>query len=273
MRYRQHLFVAIIFIRLCVPSPCQELTWQERLAQPEPPVLLNAKVPKAEDAIHIALGAYLKKMRFGISAYDSPSRPLVFELGYDLNGFGNIGNKIWEIRFAEMNQSTGYRALRAVIWVNSNSGDVSCISGAWDAELLNQDTPATHPLLRREDKPTTRPLAKVVGKSASHTLRIEGVKVANQSDAKKIAMKCYNEKMGAERLLNAGSLSNDDAKEISVSTLGYGVADFSNKGERVWEVRIMTNDNRLRALLWINPYNEKVHFIAGPWKKDSSKNS
>ncbi len=92
------------------------------------------------------------------------------------------------------------------------------------------------------------------------SLQIEGVKVSTQADAERIAFEAYAKKMHAEILPNEG------VQDIAIVTLGYDVRDFAKKGERIWEARVMTDEGRLRAIIWVNPRSEKVHFVCGPWE-------
>ena len=95
---------------------------------------------------------------------------------------------------------------------------------------------------------------------AAKPLQIEGAKVSAQADAKRIAFEAYVKKMRAEILANEG------VQDMAVVTLGYDVPGFAPKGERIWEVRVLTIEGGLRAILWVNPRSEDVHFVCGPWK-------
>ena len=104
---------------------------------------------------------------------------------------------------------------------------------------------------------------------ASPPLQIEGTKLPTQSDAKRVAFEAYVKKMNLEILAEEGVRE----REIAIVTLGYDVRDFAAKGERIWEVRVLTIEGRLRSIVWINPNTEKVYFICGPWdEKNKSEN-
>ncbi len=92
--------------------------------------------------------------------------------------------------------------------------------------------------------------------------QIEGTKLPTQSDAKRVAFAAYMKRMQLEILAEEGVRE----REISVVTLGYDVPGFAAKGERIWEARVLTIEGGLRAILWVNPRSEDVHFVCGPWK-------
>lgn len=95
-------------------------------------------------------------------------------------------------------------------------------------------------------------------------LQIEGAKVSLQADAKRIAFEAYAKKMRAE------ILANESVQDIAIVTLGYDVRDFAAKGERIWEARVLTIEGRLRAIIWVNPRSEGVHFVCGPWEEKTT---
>ncbi|MDX9862370.1 MAG: hypothetical protein RBS99_15785 [Rhodospirillales bacterium] len=95
---------------------------------------------------------------------------------------------------------------------------------------------------------------------AAKPLQIEGAKVSAQADAKRIAFEAYAKKMRAE------ILANESVQDMAVVTLGYDVPGFASKGERIWEARVLTIEGGLRAILWVNPRSEDVHYVCGPWE-------
>lgn len=97
---------------------------------------------------------------------------------------------------------------------------------------------------------------------AAKPLQIEGTKVSAQADAKRVAFAAYLKKMKIEILAEEGVRE----REITVVTLGYDVPGFASKGERIWEARVLTIEGGLRAILWVNPRSEDVHFVCGPWE-------
>lgn len=102
------------------------------------------------------------------------------------------------------------------------------------------------------------------------SLEIIGATVSQASDALNIANKAYFIKAG-------GIMANEGAGSPSIITMGYDVPRFVSAGEQLWEVRIsvLTPNNTLalRAILWINPRTEKVHFVCGPWDSFSAEES
>jgi len=94
---------------------------------------------------------------------------------------------------------------------------------------------------------------------AAPPLRIEGTEVSEQNAAKHIAFDGYVKKMRAQ------ILSTESVQNISVVTLGYDVSKFASKGDRLWEARVMTIEQELRAIIWVNPKTKAVHFVCGPW--------
>jgi len=94
---------------------------------------------------------------------------------------------------------------------------------------------------------------------AAPPLRIEGTEVSEQNAAKHIAFDGYVKKMRAQ------VLSTESVQNISVITLGYDVPKFASKGDRLWEARVMTIEQELRAIIWVNPKTKAVHFVCGPW--------
>ena len=91
-------------------------------------------------------------------------------------------------------------------------------------------------------------------------LKIKEAKISLESQAKKIAFTQYINKMK----LNV--LAEEGPGMTSIIKIGYNIPDFASKGDLIWEVRIMTIVAELRAILWIHPNTEKVHFIIGPWE-------
>lgn len=107
---------------------------------------------------------------------------------------------------------------------------------------------------------TVHPLIKL-----EPPLEIAGAKVAKEADARCIAFDAYIKKMRLEVLATEG------VRSVKVMKLGYDIPGFAKQGEPLWEARVMTLNDELRAILWINPHSEAVYFVVGPWKT-SSKN-
>lgn len=99
------------------------------------------------------------------------------------------------------------------------------------------------------------------------TMIIEGAKISQAAEAKQIARNMYSRKMGLKLMAEEG------VQNISIITLGYNVPGFAQRGELIWEARVMAFfDRELRAILWINPKTEKVHYLCGPWDEDLPHN-
>jgi len=94
---------------------------------------------------------------------------------------------------------------------------------------------------------------------AAPPLQIEGTKVSEQNEAKHIAFEGYVKKMRTQ------ILSTESVQDISVITLGYDIPLFASKGDRLWEARVMTIEQELRAIIWVNPKTKAVHFVCVPY--------
>ena len=90
-------------------------------------------------------------------------------------------------------------------------------------------------------------------------LRIEGAKVAAETDVKRLAFSAYVDKMPL------GILASEGVQDFAIVKLGYDIPGFAAKGERIWEARVTADLDELRAILWVNPRTEAVHFVCGPW--------
>jgi hypothetical protein len=97
--------------------------------------------------------------------------------------------------------------------------------------------------------------------------KIPGAKVETRSDAKRLAFNSYIEK-------TKGNISaTEAAREIEIIVLGYDVGTFAQRGTKLWEARI-TDNQMLRAIIWIAPQTEEVRFVCGYWdQEDDQKNS
>lgn len=94
---------------------------------------------------------------------------------------------------------------------------------------------------------------------ATPPLRIEGTKVSEQNAAKHIAFEGYVKKMRTQ------ILSTESVQNISVITLGYDIPMFASRGDRIWEARVMTIEQELRAIIWVNPKTKAIHFVCVPY--------
>ncbi len=90
-------------------------------------------------------------------------------------------------------------------------------------------------------------------------ITICGAKVETESAAKRLAFDNYIRKM-------KGNISaTESVRDVTIIVLGYDVGGFAKKGEKIWEARV-TDNQALRAILWVNPRSENVHFVCGPWE-------
>ncbi|MGI6494608.1 MAG: hypothetical protein ACOX5G_00680 [Kiritimatiellia bacterium] len=230
----KQLIARMLLMSFSLLSYGQELQSLQELIREATPELPGAKVPNGNDASRIAQKAYVEKMR-SLSAFEGWMQPKLVELGFEINDFAEVGDAVWEVRFTNLN-SKGHQALRAVLWVHAETKVVHFVCGPWDT----------------------------AGKAAK-PLQIEGTKVSAQADAKRIAFEAYAKKMRAEVLANEG------VQDISVVTLGYDVPGFATEGERIWEARVLTIEGKLRAIIWVNPRSEDVHFVCGSWEEKTSE--
>lgn len=96
--------------------------------------------------------------------------------------------------------------------------------------------------------------------------KITGAKVETELIAKRLAFDNYIKRMD-------GNISATEAvRDISIQVLGYNISEFADKGMKFWEARVSDNQE-LRAIIWINPYSEQVHFICGPWDSIAAEES
>jgi len=96
-------------------------------------------------------------------------------------------------------------------------------------------------------------------------MRIEGMEVSEQNAAKHIAFDGYVKKMRTQ------ILSTESVQNISIITLGYDIPMFASKGDRLWEARVMTIEQELRAIIWVNPKTKAVHFVCVPYFAEEKK--
>lgn len=96
-------------------------------------------------------------------------------------------------------------------------------------------------------------------------LEIKGVKVSKESQAKHIAFREYVKKMQ----LNISA--TEGIREISIAEMENDIQDFAEKGDIVWETKVLTFEGDLRAIIWVHPQTEEVYFVIAPWM-DNTKN-
>lgn len=98
-------------------------------------------------------------------------------------------------------------------------------------------------------------------------LQIKDARVASERAARHVAFSSYVEKMR----LNVSA--TEGARKVAIIRLGYDMPQFASRGEQLWEVRVLTLEGELRAILWVNPKTEDVAFVAGPWIGDTESAS
>lgn len=77
-------------------------------------------VKDVKHALRIALEAYHQK-KSGFSAMEGYTRPILFQLGSEIKGFAQDGDKVWEVRITSLTKD-GCRTLRAIVWVHAQTG-------------------------------------------------------------------------------------------------------------------------------------------------------
>ena len=82
--------------------------------------LPGAMVSDAEQASRLAMDAYFHRVP-GLSAMQGPSRAVLVELGFSVNEYAKVGDKVWEVRITALTQD-GNRALCAIVWIHSQTG-------------------------------------------------------------------------------------------------------------------------------------------------------
>ena len=97
------------------------------------------------------------------------------------------------------------------------------------------------------------------------TPKFKDAKVESGIAARVLADKQYVLKMESHVLANEGIHS------VSIVKLGYNIPEFANKGERIWEVRVLAYQDEMRSIIWINPTTAKVRFLTGPWEGQVGK--
>ena len=91
------------------------------------------------------------------------------------------------------------------------------------------------------------------------SLEINGASVSTEAQARAIAGKAYVSKMKMK------VLSTEAVSEVKIIKIGYTIEGFAEAGDSLWETRVMTIDGAYRAIIWVNPSNEKIYFVNGSW--------
>lgn len=89
---------------------------------------------------------------------------------------------------------------------------------------------------------------------------LQGAVVATEARAREIAWHNYALSMRGE----PGAPTTDRVQSVTCYTLGGGVEDYAQKGEKVWEVRITDASADLRAIIWVHSATREVKFLISP---------
>ncbi|HET7853365.1 MAG TPA: hypothetical protein VFM04_02765 [Candidatus Methylomirabilis sp.] len=89
--------------------------------------------------------------------------------------------------------------------------------------------------------------------SANTQLRIRGAKVSTEDQAERLASEAYFKRMGGKRAIQT-------AKVVSIHRLDVEIQGFSQKGDRVWEVRIY-GARDLSAVIWVHSETAATKFL------------
>lgn len=92
----------------------------------------GAKVSTQEEAKKIAKEAYSKKTKYKVSV--AGARTNVEVLGFDVPGFGKMGDKVWDVRFTKDITNVSINATIAIIWVHPKTAEVYFLIGPWVAD-------------------------------------------------------------------------------------------------------------------------------------------
>lgn len=91
----------------------------------------GSKINNYRKAERTAFDAYSMRMKEGVSSMEAPGGSSIITLGYDVPGFGKEGQKVWEVRITEMTVVPEF-ALRSIVWIQPDTGDVHFVCGPWD---------------------------------------------------------------------------------------------------------------------------------------------
>jgi len=85
-------------------------------------------------------------------------------------------------------------------------------------------------------------------------LKIQGAKVSTEDQAEKIGLEAYFKRMGGLRALQT-------AKVVSINKLDFDMKGFAQKGDKVWEIRIVGLSRELSAVIWVHSQTAKTFFL------------
>lgn len=92
--------------------------------------------------------------------------------------------------------------------------------------------------------------------------QIEGAKIATEGEARHFAFKQYVKRM------KGNILAEETVRQTTIVKMGYDLPGFANKGDLIWESRVLTLEDELRGIIWLHPNSEKVHFVTGVWDQN-----
>ncbi len=84
------------------------------------PDMESAELPTPDTAVRAVLQEIISKPDDGLSAMHSPSAKLTFMLGFDVPGFGEQGDRVWQVHITGLGGSPTMR----IAWVNAEDGTV-----------------------------------------------------------------------------------------------------------------------------------------------------
>ena len=79
------------------------------------PNMSTSNIPSEEEAVNFVIAAIIKSPDDGLSATESVSVKSYFSLGHDIGSFGKKGDRIWQIHFVEIGETT------KIYWLNAES--------------------------------------------------------------------------------------------------------------------------------------------------------
>lgn len=126
-KFYKCIMLIIILLSLVIGSYCQNPPTLQELKRAGNAELSGAKVSNVNEAARIAQKEYIERTR-NFTASEGMGHAIIVELGFVVKDFAQIGDKVWEVRLTNMN-SDGQRALRAILWVHSDTGQVHIVCG------------------------------------------------------------------------------------------------------------------------------------------------
>lgn len=91
------------------------------------------------------------------------------------------------------------------------------------------------------------------------SLDIEGAKIATAGEARHFAFKQYVKR------LKGNILAEETVRQTTIVKMGYDMPGFANKGDLIWESRVLTLEDELRGIIWVHPSTERIRFVIGVW--------